>query len=164
LKCSCRIRCISIMKYSPLLPQQCRSKITLLSSSPSPSCSLGPYSRSLILSLLFEQVIQKPNQGFLIGFTNEVMSESKVAQRIDKFSGFGIVYCCHRLYFDGMFIVKLAKPNPKTIEGATKGVKRKLTVLFTAIVKNERERIPYYIIYYFGLAQSNQSPRLYGSL
>ena len=37
-----------------------------------------------------------------------------------------------------------AKPKPKTIEGTTKGVKRKLTTLLTAIVKNERERIPYY--------------------
>lgn len=54
--------------------------------------------------------------------------------------------------FDGMFIVKLARPKPKTIEeaiegaieGATKGVKRKLTILLTAIVKNERERTPYY--------------------
>ena len=46
--------------------------------------------------------------------------------------------------FDGMFIVKLARPKPRAIEGATKGVKRKLAILLTAIAKNERERIPYY--------------------
>jgi DNA-binding transcriptional ArsR family regulator len=57
---------------------------------------------------------------------------------------FPAIYKEPTLSFDGMFIVKLPRPKPKTIEGATKGVKRTLTILLTAIVKNERERIPYY--------------------